>query len=125
MIVSITLANVSYLTITYGVLGGFGAGLIYTPGNIICSYHFVKRPNLATGIAHCGSGVGIVLVSLGTNFIVSSHGWKGYFILCACLSPMSVFLAISVYILPEDDEEKTDLEPIRNNEEDEHMKSCR
>ena len=44
--------------LTYGVIGGFGLGLIYLPAVVAVGYYFEKRRALATGISVCGSGVG-------------------------------------------------------------------
>ena len=41
--------NVGVLMLTYGVMGGFGAGCIYLPSVIICGYYFEKKRALATG----------------------------------------------------------------------------
>ena len=98
----ITAHNLVTLTLYYGFFAGFGLGLIYTPAHIICSFHFIKRRSLATGIAICGAGAGIVLVSAAMNFIDVSYGWTGCVILCACICPFGFMLLIMVYILPED-----------------------
>ena len=120
----LTAHNVLTLTLYYGFFTGFGLGLIYTPANIICSFHFIKWRSLATGIAVCGQGVGIVLVSEAMNFIDESYGWKGCLILCACVCPFGVMLLIMAYILPEDYEEPTVTENEINNL-DEDMESYR
>ena len=105
--ISTTSQNVSNLTLYYGFFAGFGLGLIYTPGGIICSFHFRERRSLATGISMCGSGIGIILVSEAMNFINVYYGWKGCVILCACMCPFISLLAVIAYILPENYEEPT------------------
>ena len=94
--------SVSTLVVTYGILGGVGLGLILAPGSIICSFHFKKRRSLATGIAICGSGVGIVFVSELLNLINKGHGWKGCMTFCACLCPLNCLLATITLLLPEE-----------------------
>ena len=98
---STTAYNVTQLTIYYGLLGGVGIGLIYAPGTIICSFHFVKRRSMATAIAVCGSGVGIALLSLGANIINQWSGWQGYVLFCALMCPFCGFLACLAILLPE------------------------
>ena len=105
--VSTTANNISELATYYGFLGGFGLGLIYTPANIICSFYFIKKRSLATGIALCGSGVGIALVSLGANFIDTSYGWKGYVLFCAFMCPFCGVLAILAILFPGTKETQT------------------
>ena len=116
--ISTTSHNVPTLIIEYGLFAGFGNGLIYAPANIMCSYYFIKRRFLATGIAVCGGEAGIVVVSMSMNFIDASYGWKGCVIFCACICPLCVPLAIIAYILPENCEERT-IEETKNNALDE------
>lgn len=49
--------SVNMLMLTYGILGGFGFGLIYLPAVVAVGYYFETKRSLATGIAVCGSGV--------------------------------------------------------------------
>ena len=53
--------NVYMLMLTYGVVGGFGLGLVYLPSVVAVNYYFERRRALAAGIAVCGSGVGTFL----------------------------------------------------------------
>lgn len=48
--------SVNMLMLTYGILGGFGFGLIYLPAVVAVGYYFETKRSLATGIAVCGSG---------------------------------------------------------------------
>ena len=96
-----TASDVSTLAIYYGILGGIGLGFIYTPGNIICSFHFAKRRSLATGIALCGSGLGIALVSFVANIIDTRYGWKACFIFFATACPICGLLAGLAILFPE------------------------
>ena len=43
--------NVPILMLTYGVIGGFGLGLIYLPAVICVGYYFESKRALATGIS--------------------------------------------------------------------------
>ena len=101
MAISIISNSVSTFTLYYGFFAGFGLGLIFTPCNIICSFHFIKRRSLATGITICGSGIGIILVSQAMSFVVLSYGWKGCIMICAFVSPLNGLMAIIAYVLPE------------------------
>ena len=101
MALSVISNSVSILTLCYGVFAGFALGLIYTPCNIMCSFHFTKRRSLATGIAVCGGGIGIIIVSEGMNFVVQNYGWRGCMIICACVSPLNGLMAMLACILPD------------------------
>lgn len=48
--------SVNMMMMTYGILGGFGFGLIYLPAVVAVGYYFETKRSLATGIAVCGSG---------------------------------------------------------------------
>jgi len=63
--------------LTYGVMGGFGAGCIYLPSVVICGYYFEKKRALATGIGVCGSGVGCFVFAPFANYLLKAYGWKG------------------------------------------------
>ena len=49
---SIFSVNVPMLMLLYGVLGGFGRGLIYLPAVCAVGYYFEKKRALATGNNH-------------------------------------------------------------------------
>ena len=38
--IALTSTNLTSLIVTYGLLGGTGLGLLYTPANIVCTFHF-------------------------------------------------------------------------------------
>lgn len=69
--------NVPTLMLSYGILGGFGLGLIYLPAVVSCGYYFESKRALATGISVCGSGVGCFTFAPLTNFLLGHFGWKG------------------------------------------------
>ena len=98
------------LMMLYGVIGGFGLGLIYLPAVCAVGYYFEKKRALATGISVCGSGVGtFVFAPLGT-YLLEQYGWKGANIIFAALClQCAVFGALmrplSVDVVVKEDEE--------------------
>ena len=80
--------NVTTLLFTIGVIGGFGASLISLPADVSVGYYFETKRALATGISHCGSGVGQFLLAPLITFLVNAYGWKLAIIFVAglCLS---------------------------------------
>jgi len=68
--------SVPVLMLTYGVLGGFGLGLIYLPAIICVGFYFESRRALATGISVCGSGVGTFLFAPIANHLISVSTWQ-------------------------------------------------
>lgn len=69
--------SIEFLYISYGVLGGIGAGLIYVPAVITTGFYFERWRALATGIAVCGSGIGAFLLAPISDILVKQFGWRG------------------------------------------------
>ncbi|KAK3746739.1 hypothetical protein RRG08_059570 [Elysia crispata] len=68
--------NVIVLILTYGFLGGVGFGLMYLPSIVSVSVYFEEKRALATGIAVCGSGVGMFLLAPITEFLLDAFNWR-------------------------------------------------
>lgn len=68
--------NVTVLMLTYGVMGGFGFGLIYLPAVVAVGYYFETKRSLATGIAVCGSGFGTFTFAPFANYLLENFDWK-------------------------------------------------
>ena len=60
--------------LVYGIIGGFGFGMIYLPAVVIVGYYFESKRSLATGIAVCGSGMGSLALPPLANYIMSYLG---------------------------------------------------
>lgn len=58
-------------------LAGIGMGMIYTPTILAVNFYFNKRRALATGIAICGSGIGIFVFAPLREYLLELYGWKG------------------------------------------------
>ena len=69
----------------YGVVGGFGLGLIYLPAVCAVGYYFEKKRALATGISVCGSGVGTFVFAPLGSYLLEQYGWKGANLIFAAL----------------------------------------
>lgn len=65
------------LMLTYGIMGGFGFGLIYLPAVVAVGYYFETKRSLATGIAVCGSGFGtFAFAPLATYLLKTFGSWQ-------------------------------------------------
>lgn len=64
------------LMLTYGVMGGFGFGLIYLPAVVAVGYYFETKRSLATGIAVCGSGFGTFIFAPFASWLASNIKWQ-------------------------------------------------
>lgn len=68
--------SVSMLMLTYGVMGGFGFGMIYLPAVVAVGYYFETKRSLATGIAVCGSGFGTFTFAPFATYLLEKFDWK-------------------------------------------------
>lgn len=73
---SIFSTNITMLMLTYGLMGGFGFGMIYLPAVVAVGYYFETKRSLATGIAVCGSGVGTFAFAPLANYLLTQFDWK-------------------------------------------------
>ncbi|XP_069107892.1 monocarboxylate transporter 12-like isoform X2 [Argopecten irradians] len=69
--------NLDVMILLYGVVGGVGFGLVYTPTIVIVSFYFERRRALATGIATCGSGIGGFVFAPLSVYLQEKFGWQG------------------------------------------------
>lgn len=73
-----SLANsVTFLYLSFGLVGGVGFGMIYVPAVITTGFYFERWRAMATGIAVCGSGIGTFLMAPVCEALINSFGWKG------------------------------------------------
>ncbi|GAU97108.1 hypothetical protein RvY_08461 [Ramazzottius varieornatus] len=76
-LISAFVSNVHILFLTFGVIGGIGFGLIYSPSIMcVCSY-FKEKSALAVGLAVCGSSVGGMVFPLFVQILLEEYGWQG------------------------------------------------
>ena len=106
--------NVILLTLTYGVFGGAGSGLLFTPGNIVSSYYFEKQRAIATGIAMCGSGVGVASISTLANYLNINFGAQSVFASFSLLALLSLFLGI--FTFPTTDKRENNNDNVKSAE---------
>jgi oxalate/formate antiporter len=68
--------NIWALYFTYGVLGGFGTGIIYVGIIGLMVRWFPDRRGLATGLAAAGYGFGAVFTSFPIDSMIKSSGYE-------------------------------------------------
>ncbi|XP_059607404.1 monocarboxylate transporter 14 isoform X2 [Phlebotomus argentipes] len=87
--------SVTMLMLTYGVMGGFGFGMIYLPAVVAVGYYFETKRSLATGIAVCGSGFGTFAFAPLATYLLEYMDWKNAnFILAGLILNCAVFGAL-------------------------------
>lgn len=69
-----------HLYITYGVIAGFGGGLIYLPPIATAPKWWPDRRALATGFSVVGLGLGSFIMAPLATYIIQNLGWRYVFI---------------------------------------------
>ncbi|CAB0020852.1 unnamed protein product [Nesidiocoris tenuis] len=77
--------NLATLYVTVGLLTGLGLGLMYLPAIVSVTCYFEKYRSVATGIAVCGSGFGMFLMSALLDFLIEYLKWRWSFLICGGL----------------------------------------
>ncbi|ESP02002.1 hypothetical protein LOTGIDRAFT_212648 [Lottia gigantea] len=75
--------SVDMLLVTYGLLGGFGFGMMYLPAIVSVGFYFDRRRAMATGIAVCGSGVGTFVFAPLSKYLLDIYDWKNALLILA------------------------------------------
>ncbi|XP_070533823.1 monocarboxylate transporter 13-like isoform X3 [Ptychodera flava] len=70
-----------HVYISYGIVTGIGLGLTFTVSIEMVSIYFKRRLKIAVGIALAGVGAGQLILSLLTQFLVETYGWRGTLII--------------------------------------------
>ncbi|XP_070533830.1 monocarboxylate transporter 12-like isoform X4 [Ptychodera flava] len=70
-----------HVYISYGIVTGIGLGLTFTVAFEMISIYFKRRLKIAVGMALAGVGAGQLILSLLTQFLVETYGWRGTLII--------------------------------------------
>lgn len=90
------------LYITYGVIAGFGGGLVYLPPIATAPKWWPDRRALATGFAVVGLGLGSFIMAPLATYIIKNFGWRSVFISVGiAMGIMSVTAAMCLKVPPE------------------------
>ncbi|CAG2171291.1 unnamed protein product [Oppiella nova] len=66
--------SLSHLYLTYGVILGLGASLIYAPSLVILGHYFKRRLGLVNGLVTAGSSVFTVIMPILLKMLIESKG---------------------------------------------------
>lgn len=72
-------ANLWQLTLTYGMVAGFGAGLAYVTPVAAASKWFPSKKGLVSGIIIFGFGAGAFLLAPAAGWLIANAGWRSTF----------------------------------------------
>ncbi|KAK3107836.1 hypothetical protein FSP39_023223 [Pinctada imbricata] len=75
--------SIEIVIVILGIAGGIGLGLIYLPSIVIIGYWFERKRGFATGIAMCGSGVGILTFAPLNKHLLNEYDWKQSLVIVA------------------------------------------
>ena len=73
------------LYLTYGLMSGCGAGLIYLPPVGLAPKWWPDRKALATGVIVLGLGIGSSLMAPVSNWIIENLSWRYVFRYCGVI----------------------------------------
>jgi OFA family oxalate/formate antiporter-like MFS transporter len=89
------------LYLTYGLISGFGGGLIYLPPIATAPKWWPDRKALATGFAVVGLGLGSFIMAPLATWIIENIGWRYVFIYVGiAMGIMAVIAALCLQVPP-------------------------
>lgn len=62
--------------LTYGVMGGIGAGALYVPPTAMVRKWFMKDLGRALGLAVAGAGLGFFIAPIASMYLIQSLSWQ-------------------------------------------------
>lgn len=68
------------------LFSGIGFGFVFLPAIVTVGYYFEKKRAFATGIAVCGSGIGMFIMAPIMHFLVERYGWRVSVLILAVLT---------------------------------------
>ena len=69
----------------YGVVAGFGFGIIFTVAATLPSLYFVKYRDIANGVCMTGMGIGLLIFLPFLQVVADEYGWHGAVLILAGL----------------------------------------
>uniref|UniRef100_A0A146M148 Monocarboxylate transporter 5 n=1 Tax=Lygus hesperus TaxID=30085 RepID=A0A146M148_LYGHE len=116
--------NLLTLYISVGLVTGLGLGLMYLPAIVSVTCYFEKYRSMATGIAVCGSGFGMFLMSPLLGFLINRLEWRRTILITggmmlSCVGFGALFRPLETTV--EDVEKGSELKPLEAKTKEEHQ----
>ena len=83
------------LYLTYGIMFGAGASLVYTPSLTILGHYFKKRMGIVNGIVTAGSSIFTIGLSYVNQYILEHHGLEPCLQLLASLTAILILCSFT------------------------------
>ena len=90
--------DIRYLSLTYSLLWGAGAGFANYASTVIIQHSFRKHLSAATGISSSGTGLGTLVLGQLLTWMLERFGYKWTFRACALIPILFIFLLCSSYV---------------------------
>jgi len=86
------ISNIWQFYVVYGVLVGIGLSAATTPTMTTVARWFVKRRGLMAGIVQAGQGVGGMILSPLTGWLILTDGWRSAYVVLGIISLVLIIL---------------------------------
>lgn len=93
--------NILFLTLSYGVLGGAGAGIIYGVPMAVVAKWFPAKKGLAVGIVLMGFGLSPILTAPLAGFMVQNYGLQDAFMILGLVFGLIISILSMVFKFPQ------------------------
>ncbi|EDO32534.1 predicted protein, partial [Nematostella vectensis] len=88
-------SNMTYMYLTFGILGGFAFSLMYFASLVVLIEYFNRHLSLANGIAVSGSGAGTLVISMIVDEMCRRYGLRAGFRFIAGMSFLGFIAGLS------------------------------
>lgn len=87
--------NLIYLYITYGLVLGIGASLVYAPSLAILGHYFTNRLGLVNGLVTAGSSGFSIVMPIMLRMLINKHGIQNSFKYLTILMATLIFCSLT------------------------------
>ncbi|CEL96955.1 unnamed protein product [Vitrella brassicaformis CCMP3155] len=98
------------LCLTYGLMTGFGLGMVYIPATSIISHYYHRHRATAFGIVSSGNNIGALVLAPVLDWLLQTGGWRITFTAQALACGSMLLLASLFLRLPSDKDHESDID---------------